>query len=90
MSYYLPIGSVVRLKGGVKPLMIFGINQVDPEKPDMEYDYVSVPYPEGNIGVGFQYMFNQNDIEEILFRGYDTQERTDFLNALEAYKESKE
>ena len=78
----LPIGSVVMLKNAKKPLMIFGIKQLASEKPDEEFDYIGVLYPEGNIGLQFQYLFNHADIEEVLFTGYETDERQKFLEDL--------
>lgn len=84
----LPIGSVVRLKEAEKPLMIFGIKQMNADNPEKEYDYIGVLYPEGNVGADFQYLFNQDDIEEILFRGYDSEELVAFLDAVaKAYGE---
>lgn len=76
----LPIGSVVLLKNAKKPIMIFGIKQIAVERRDEEYDYIGVLYPEGNMGTDFQYLFNHKDIEKIYFRGYDTEERRDFLD----------
>lgn len=78
----LPIGSVVMLKNAKKPLMIFGIKQLASEKPDEEFDYIGVLYPEGNMGSQFQYLFNHEDIVEVLFTGYETEERKQFLNEL--------
>lgn len=78
----LPIGTVVMLKNAKKPLMIFGIKQLASEKPDEEYDYIGVLYPEGNMGTQFQYLFNHDDIEKILFTGYETEERQEFLEEL--------
>ena len=37
----LPIGSVVMLRDAEKPLMIFGIKQLDTDNSDVEYDYIS-------------------------------------------------
>ena len=85
---YLPIGSVIMLEGAEKALMIYGIKQLDSEKPDAEYDYIGVLYPEGNIGEEFHYLFNHEDIETVLFRGYDTPEFNEFINDIaEAYGE---
>ena len=42
-----PIGSVVKLRNGIRPLMIFGIKQTNLETNE-EYDYIGVLYPEGN------------------------------------------
>ena len=82
----LPIGSIVILKDGEQPLMIYGIMQSDGEgglfKKPKEYDYVSVPYPQGNLGPGMIYLFNHEDIQEIIFRGYEDEERDKFLDEL--------
>ncbi len=78
----LPIGSIVCLKGGEKRLMIFGIKQVSPDDMQVEYDYVGVCYPEGNMGVQTQYLFNHQDIEEITVRGYEDEERINFIENL--------
>lgn len=78
----LPIGSVVMLKNAKKPLMIFGIKQLATEKPDEEFDYIGVLYPEGNMGTQFQYLFNHADIEKVFFTGYETEERKQFLEEL--------
>lgn len=78
----LPIGTVVMLKDAKKPLMIFGVKQIGEDEGTEEYDYIGVLYPEGNIGVEFQYLFNHDDIDKILFKGYETPERDEFLNML--------
>ena len=78
----LPVGSIVRLKDGETRLMISGILQRDANNPEVEYDYVGILYPEGHVGADFQYLFNQDDIEEIFFEGFHDEERDDFLNRL--------
>ena len=82
----LPIGSVVILRDGEQPLMIYGIMQSDWEgglfKKPKEFDYVSVPYPQGNLGAGMTFLFNHEDIKEIIFRGYESKERNKFLDEL--------
>lgn len=80
----LPIGSVVLLKEGQKRLMVFGVKQTDNET-DIDYDYIGVLYPEGNVGEGGQFLFNHDDIERVFFRGFEDLERTQFLIALEDY-----
>lgn len=77
----LPIGSVVILKGATKKIMIFGIGQIDGTK-NIAYDYVGVLYPEGNLGDGSHFLFNQNDIESVYFRGCDDEERKTFVSQL--------
>ena len=84
----LPIGSVVMLKNAEKPVMIYGIKQLDTDNPEIEYDYIGVLYPEGNIGANFQYLFNHADIDQILFKGYETKEPAEFLDTVaKAYGE---
>ncbi len=79
---YLPIGSVVRLKNGEKRLMIFGIIQSEVDNPKNQYDYIGVPYPEGNMGDEYQYLFYHEDIEELHFKGFEDIERQIFINKL--------
>lgn len=91
---YLPIGSVVLLKDGDKRLMIFGIMQtVEDEEQEIieEYDYIGVPYPEGNMGDDYQYLFMHEDIEKVYFKGYEDNEREEFVERLvEHYKKDME
>lgn len=78
----LPIGSIVLLKEGEKKLMVVGIMQSEADGDGKEYDYLGVLYPEGHIGDGFQYLFNHEDIKNVVFRGYEDSERIDFLTKL--------
>ena len=78
----LPIGSVVLLENGEKRLVISGIMQSDAEKQGKEFDYLGILYPEGHIGEQFQYLFNHEDIKEIVFRGYEDAERSEFIEKL--------
>ena len=80
----LPIGSVVRLVSGTKNVMIYGIKQSDIDT-GVEYDYISVPYPEGCIGNQGHYLFNHTDIEVVLFIGMNDGERQVFLEKLNNY-----
>ena len=86
----LPIGSIVLLEGAEKKLMIIGVGQTQLEE-NKDFDYIGVVYPEGNMGEGSQFLFNHSDIEEIVFRGYEDEERDNFLEMLNSYfEENKE
>ena len=85
----LPIGTVVRLAGAEKKLMIYGVKQTD-NNTGTEYDYIGVLYPEGNIGEDVQLLFNQEHIEEVVFKGYSCEEQENFLNTLAQYYEQKQ
>ncbi len=78
----LPIGSVVLLNTSPKKLMIFGVKQTK-EDDNREFDYIGVPYPEGNIGGDYQFLFNHTDISAVIFRGFEDIERQDFINKLD-------
>ena len=86
---YLPIGSVVLLKNGTKKLMVFGILQSDKDHPEVEYDYIGVPYPEGNMGVEYQYLFHQKDIINIFYRGFESTERQEFMGSLSDFYKNR-
>lgn len=90
----LPIGSVVVMKEGEQLLMIYGVKQMETAgglfKKPKEYDYICVPYPQGNIGVGSSFLINHEDIREIVFKGYESKERIEFLNELSNLYENKE
>lgn len=85
----LPIGTVVRVKGATKRLMIFGVKQMDAKTKEV-YDYIGVLYPEGNMGEEVRFLFNHENIDEIIFTGYNDEERQDFLGKLNAYYEKKQ
>ena len=69
----LPTGSVVRLVDGEKYLMIVGVMQTMAGIRKKEWGY---------LGDEFLYGFNHVDVEEIVFRGYEDQEREEFLTKL--------
>lgn len=78
----LPIGTIVLLKEGEKRLMINGIKQTNAEGDGKEYDYLGILYPEGHIGDEFLYLFNHEDISEIIFKGFEDDERKEFITKL--------
>ena len=86
MKEYLPIGSVVLLKGGTKKIMIYGRKQMAAESGKM-YDYVACFYPEGNVSDEFTFLFDHSQIAQVIFKGYvdDEDEKfvKDILNAEE-------
>ncbi len=64
----LPIGTVVKLKSVDKPVMIYGRHQIQ-KKSEKVFDYIAVPYPEGNLTEEFNVFFNRELIEEIIHPG---------------------
>ena len=87
--YLLPIGSVVLLKEGEKRLMITGVKPSakegkgrGPFRKTREYDYIGVLYPEGEMGGQEKYLFYHDDIQTVFFRGFEDQERSQFITEL--------
>lgn len=75
----IPIGSVVRLKGGSKDVMIVG--RVQTKAGDEKiYDYSACYYPEGVLGADSFFFFNRDAIEEIYFVGFQDFEEIAFRN----------
>jgi hypothetical protein len=64
----LPIGTVVKLKKVEKPVMIYGRHQIQ-KKTNNIFDYIAVPYPEGNLTDEFNVFFNRELIEDIMHPG---------------------
>lgn len=85
INEYLPIGSVVLLRGGIKKAMIIGIIQSTQEADGLikEHDYIGVMFPEGFLNAETMFMFDHNQITDVVYRGYENPERKEFLEALE-------
>ncbi len=82
----LPIGTIVKLKGSKKRVMIHGIMvQID----NMVYEYAAVLYPEGFLGTGSQIAFQSEDIEKVYFVGFIDAERQQFIAEQVIVRDSK-
>ena len=77
MEKYLPIGTVVMLKGGSKSVMIYGRRQSRVGEK-VEHDYLACLFPEGNINENFMYLFNHEDIAEVLHYGLNNDEEKQY------------
>lgn len=69
MDDILTIGSVVRTKLTKSLIMIVGIKQ-QCKKDNKSYDYAGLPYPQGYVDSKTFVLFNNDDIEEIVFLGF--------------------
>lgn len=82
LGKFLPIGTVVLLKGGKKRLMITGFCSFDEEKKDKAYDYTGCLYPEGIISSKQMALFNHNQIEKVFYLGLRDEEEQKFKQKL--------
>lgn len=85
---YLPLGSVVVLKGGIQELMIIsrGIN-VQMNGEVLFFDYGGVLYPDGLLGDQMAY-FNNSGIDRVLFVGYDSENSKVIAENIRKYVEN--
>jgi hypothetical protein len=78
---YLPIGSVVKLEGGEKRVMIYGRRQKQLNS-EVIWDYIACLYPEGNISEEYMYLFNNEQIEVVYGIGFQDEEEFAFQRRL--------
>ena len=87
-SKFLPIGTIVLLKGGKKELMITSycifptgklvVDGKEVESKGVMYEYGACTYPEGIINSDQILGFNGDQIEKICHMGYETDEQKGF------------
>ncbi|AQX56229.1 DUF4176 domain-containing protein [Priestia flexa] len=78
----LPIGTVVKLKEVRKLVMIYGRFQKQ-AATGKTFDYVSVPYPEGNITDDYNLFFNRNMIESVEHEGMKSPQEDEMRQKVE-------
>ncbi|MCG7314204.1 DUF4176 domain-containing protein [Priestia flexa] len=78
----LPIGTVVKLRNVEKSVMIYGRFQKQ-ASTGQTFDYVSVPYPEGNINEDYNLFFNRNMIESVQHVGMKSPEEEQMSQQVE-------
>lgn len=79
---YLPIGTVVMLKGGTKRAMITGFASRTEKEPNKVFDYTGCLYPEGVISTNQVLLFDHNQIEKIYHIGLIDEEEKQFKEKL--------
>ena len=89
---FLPIGTVVLLKGGKKELMIMSYCIVPSGEAydkngkvdirDQMFDYGGCAYPEGMLTSDQLFAFNHEQIEKIVFKGYETDKQKEISKVL--------
>lgn len=68
LENYLPIGSIVLLKGANKRLMITGFCMTD-NNSGKKYDYCGCLYPEGIVDANKIALFDHSQIDKVYFIG---------------------
>ena len=84
---FLPVGTVVMLKGGKKRLMITGFCMLDKNNGNKMYDYSGCLYPEGMVSSDQIALFDHSQIEKIFYTGLvDDEEKAFKAKLKEALK----
>lgn len=79
---YLPIGTVVLLKGATKRVMICGFCCRSESDNDKVFDYVGCLSPEGFISSDKNLLFNHDQIDKIISMGLVDDEEKEFKEKL--------
>ena len=79
---FLPVGSIVRLKGGERNVIIIGYTPIEAGKTEM-WDYLGGMWPTGVITSDRNLLFNRDQIEEVIFEGFTNEVELDFRTKLE-------
>ena len=86
----MPVGSIVYLQEGTAPIVIIGVAQLvnASETGTLTYfDYSGSVYPQGATE-GNVFYFNQENISMTLFKGYENEQHTRYLQAIGEWKEN--
>lgn len=79
---FLPIGSIVLLKNGTKMVMITGYLPQSSTNPTDIFDYSGCLFPEGLLSSDQNVVFYHDQINQIIFKGYQNEESIGFLNEI--------
>ena len=83
---YLPIGTVVILKGATKRLMISGFCALDNSNKDKIWDYSGCMYPEGFLNSNQICLFDHDQIDKIYHIGLSNDsEEKEFKESLNIF-----
>ncbi len=77
-----PIGTVVLLNGAEKKVMITGFYSIAKENQSKIFDYVGCLYPEGMLTSEKNILFDHNQIAQIFYKGYESEEEKAFKNKI--------
>lgn len=79
---FLPLGSVVRLKGGKMRIAVIGYTPIEKGKTEV-WDYLGAVWPMGVITSDKNLLFNRDQVEEVIFEGFTDSAEVEFRTKLE-------
>lgn len=84
---YLPLGTVVMLKGGTKRIMIIGYCPITEDK--QTYDYMACLFPEGVLSPKDSLLFNHDQIVQVFYNGLIDAEQMAFVAKVKQIMQSE-
>jgi len=87
---YLPVGTVLMLKGGSKRVVITGFCSTPNDDLERIFDYSGCLYPEGYLSSDQVCLFDHEQIETVYHMGLVDEEEKTFKEALVKYLAERE
>lgn len=85
MIEFLPLGSVVLLKGGMQKILIIARALIVRNgTEEYFFDYGGVTYPEGLVGDQMAY-FNTDKINKVVYEGYSDIDNENMVDSINQY-----
>ncbi len=86
----LPIGTVVLLQNAQKRGMIIGYQRTAANGDGHIFDYCGCPYPEGYLSPEQTFVFDHEQIDRIIYVGFQNAEEMNFQEQLKEIIEERE
>lgn len=87
MRRFLPLGSVVKVRGVEHQIMIYGRAQQDLSSNEV-FDYIGCEYPLGMRDINTGILFNNGAILEVFYVGFQDAEELEYRKAFTEYLEN--
>ena len=84
LEKFLPLGSICKVKGGKRKVMITGFCIYADSNENKIYDYCGCAYPEGMLSTKEVSLFDHNEIEKVYIVGPSNKEDKEFKANLKA------
>lgn len=87
---FFPLGSIVKIRGSIRKTMIIGRGLMAlVNGKALYFDYGGCLFPEGILGDQIVY-FNHQDVEEVIFSGYENEENREMVKKLRNWMEQSD
>lgn len=86
----LPLGTVVTLKNGdgTKLMIVSRATVVEDDGKEVYFDYGAVLIPQGMVSPETVYFFNRENVEKIIFKGFENYDEQQFAKQYDSMLEN--